>query len=207
MFLCGSLGIVLPFLFLSQENSEPEQFNLNLWKNWTWWAKHSATTVWGRWKGEHCNPCCLLQEYLHFCLNIPRYIYKLCFWGVSAASFYSLRTQRANLAFELQGSCSMWSIWKVPPVRPQKAVTASGLIIPKAICLKLIISGATQVSHICPELKTDSHQEPYIIRAEDSWVREEVRDIWTYGPIDQEQAATFMEDREDRVRGLSVFKF
>lgn len=35
MFLCGSLGIVLPVLSLSQENSEPEQFRFNVWKNYT----------------------------------------------------------------------------------------------------------------------------------------------------------------------------
>ena len=46
MFLCGSLGIAFPFLSLSQENSEPEQFNFNLWKNSTPWTKHSAKTDW-----------------------------------------------------------------------------------------------------------------------------------------------------------------
>lgn len=45
MFLCGSLGTVLPFLSLSQENSEAEQFIFNLWENYTQQTKGSAKIV------------------------------------------------------------------------------------------------------------------------------------------------------------------
>lgn len=143
MFLCGSLGIVLPFLSLSQENSEPEQFNL--WKNSNPWNKHSAKIDGGRraarggGKGrqEHFDHFCMLLKYLNFCFIALRCIYKLCFWGVFASFILKPGNFRSKTFF--------WAIALVlyvkhlegTPRRPQEAVTASWLIILKAICFKV----------------------------------------------------------------------
>lgn len=64
-------------------------------------------------------------------------------------------SERARLAFLPQ--CYTLSVWKEPQRGLRKQILPLDLSSSRRFVLKFVISRATWVSHICPELKTASH--------------------------------------------------
>lgn len=156
MFLCGSLGIVLPFLFLSQENSEPEQFNFNLWKTKLSEPNTVQRQFWGGGKST-------LQSLLSVA-RISAFLFKhskIHLQALLLRGFCSFVLQSENPK-SVSCFCVAVIVFYVkylegPQWGLRKQLLPLDLSSWRRFVLKLIISGATQVSHICPELKTDSH--------------------------------------------------
>lgn len=122
-------------------------------------GKHNESTgikiVLGPRRAERFDSWCLFPMRLKVWWSTLGCMHKLVSEACLQASLHSLSPEQARVAFPPQ--CYTLSVWKEPQRGLRKQILPLDLSSSRRFVLKFVISRATWVSHICPELKTASH--------------------------------------------------
>lgn len=131
---------------MSQEKSEPEQFNFSFWKREAQWVKRYKDSI-GAQKGGAFRFLMFVPDASEGLVKHSGMYAQAHFWGMFAG--FALQPETPTSQACLSAIVSAGECLEGAPARPQEADTASGLIILQAICFKVRnLQGYMSVPHL-----------------------------------------------------------